>query len=71
VPDRYEKDGMTDRPIVRIEPWGEGDGSLLEQLLGDPEMTTHIGGPETAEKLEERQTRYQVPGSAAVQDPRR
>jgi len=55
--------GRTDRPIVRIEPWGEGDGALLEKLLGDPEMTTHIGGPETAEKLTERQAGYQVPGS--------
>jgi RimJ/RimL family protein N-acetyltransferase len=53
----------TDRPIVRIEPWGEGDGALLQELLGDPEMTAHIGGPETAEKLTERQAGYQVPGS--------
>jgi len=55
--------GRTDRPIVRIERWGEGDGALLEKLLRNPQMTTHIGGPETAEKLAERQAGYQVPGS--------
>jgi len=53
----------TDRPLVRIEPWGEQDGALLQKLLGDPRMTTHLGGPETAERLAERQAGYQVPGS--------
>jgi RimJ/RimL family protein N-acetyltransferase len=53
----------TDRPLVRIEPWGEGNGALLQKLLGDPRMTTHLSGPETAEKLTERQAGYRVPGS--------
>jgi RimJ/RimL family protein N-acetyltransferase len=48
---------------VRIEPWGEGDLPLLEQLMGDPEMTEHLGGPESPEKIAERQTRYQRAGS--------
>ena len=48
---------------MRIEPWGEGDRALLEKLLGDPEMTTHLGGPESPEKLTERQARYEVAGS--------
>jgi RimJ/RimL family protein N-acetyltransferase len=48
---------------VRLEPWGEGDGVLLQELLGDPEMIKHLGGPETAEKFTERQAGYQVPGS--------
>ena len=48
---------------VRLEPWSERDESLLQHLLGAPEMTEHIGGPESAEKLAERQARYQVPGS--------
>jgi RimJ/RimL family protein N-acetyltransferase len=43
---------------VRLEPWGEGDLSLLRRLLGDPAMTTHLGGPESEEKLSERQARY-------------
>jgi len=50
-------------PDVRIEPWGAGDLPLLEQLLGDPAMTEHLGGPESAEKLAKRQARYEQPGS--------
>jgi RimJ/RimL family protein N-acetyltransferase len=55
--------GRTDRPLVRIEPWGEQDGALLRKLLGDPRMTMHLGGPETAERLAERQAGHQMPGS--------
>jgi RimJ/RimL family protein N-acetyltransferase len=44
---------------VRLEPWGKDDFRLLEQLLGDPEMTRHLGGPESPEKLAERQQRYE------------
>ncbi|MGH3082517.1 MAG: GNAT family N-acetyltransferase [Gaiellaceae bacterium] len=43
---------------VRLEPWGEDDLPLLEQLLGDPAMTEHLGGPESHEKIVERQARY-------------
>jgi RimJ/RimL family protein N-acetyltransferase len=49
---------MSDQSAVRLEPWGEGDLPLLEQLLGDPEMTEHLGGPESREKIVERQARY-------------
>jgi RimJ/RimL family protein N-acetyltransferase len=48
---------------VRIEPWGEGDLPLLEQALGDPEMTRHLGGPESLEKIAERQSGYERPAS--------
>jgi RimJ/RimL family protein N-acetyltransferase len=48
---------------VRLEPWGDGDLPLLEQCLGDPAMMTHLGGPETPEKIAERQARYAQPGS--------
>jgi RimJ/RimL family protein N-acetyltransferase len=51
------------RDAVRLEPWGPGNLPLLEQLLGVPEMTEHVGGPESAEKLKDRQARYEVPGS--------
>ena len=44
---------------IRIEPWGEGDLPLLEQLMGDPAMTEHLGGPESPEKIAERQERYE------------
>jgi RimJ/RimL family protein N-acetyltransferase len=47
---------------VRLEPWGEGDLPLLRRLLGDPAMTEHLGGPESEEKLVERQARYERAG---------
>lgn len=48
---------------LRIEPWSTEDRPLLERLLGDPEMTTHLGGPEAPEKLAQRQRRYETEGS--------
>jgi RimJ/RimL family protein N-acetyltransferase len=44
---------------VRIEPWGEGDLHLLQKLLGDPRMMEHLGGPESPQKIADRQTRYE------------
>jgi RimJ/RimL family protein N-acetyltransferase len=44
---------------VHIEGWDEGDLPLLEALLGDPAMTEHLGGPESPEKLADRQRRYE------------
>ena len=43
---------------VTLEPWGSGDLLLLERLMGDPRMTEHLGGPESADKLRQRQDRY-------------
>ena len=48
---------------VRLEAWAEGDLPLLRKLMGDPEMTRYLGGPETEEKLAKRQARYERPGS--------
>jgi RimJ/RimL family protein N-acetyltransferase len=31
----------------------------MERLLGDPRMTAYLGGPESPEKLRERQARYE------------
>jgi RimJ/RimL family protein N-acetyltransferase len=45
-------------PEVHLEPWGEGDLPLLTRLLGDPAMMTHLGGPESEEKIAERHARY-------------
>jgi len=45
-------------PEYRIEPWGEDDLPLLHRLLGDPAMMEHLGGPEGAEKIEERHGRF-------------
>lgn len=48
----------SDQGAVRLEPWGEGDLPLLKKLLGDPEMTKHLGGPESDDQLAKRQARY-------------
>ena len=44
---------------MRIVPWGEGDLPLLQKCLGDPAMMEHLGGPMSAEKIVERQQRYE------------
>jgi RimJ/RimL family protein N-acetyltransferase len=44
---------------VTLAPWGSGDFPLLERLMGDPRMTVHLGGPESPDKLRERQGRYE------------
>ena len=48
---------------VSIEPWTAADRPLLDRLLGDPEMTRHLGGPEAPKKLASRQRRYETPDS--------
>jgi hypothetical protein len=40
---------------VTLKPWESGDLPLLERLMGDPRMTAHLGGPESPDKLRERQ----------------
>jgi RimJ/RimL family protein N-acetyltransferase len=47
---------------VDIRQWAEGDLPLLERLLGDAEMTRHLGGPETAAQLRRRHERYLAMG---------
>jgi RimJ/RimL family protein N-acetyltransferase len=47
------------RSAVRLEPWGPGDLPLLEKVTGDPAMMEHLGGPESPEKIAERQARYE------------
>jgi RimJ/RimL family protein N-acetyltransferase len=46
---------MNDIQLLR---WSEGDLPLLEKLLGDPEMTAHLGGPESSEQILRRHIRY-------------
>lgn len=43
---------------VTIRHWSEGDYPLLQRLLGDPSMTTHLGGPETPTQIRARHKRY-------------
>ncbi|MFE2165106.1 GNAT family N-acetyltransferase [Streptomyces sp. NPDC059447] len=46
-------------PAVRLAPWTADDFWLLERK-NEPVMTEHLGGPETAAKLAERQGRYEA-----------
>ena len=43
---------------VILQPWSEEDLPLLQKLLGDPNMMTHLGGPETPEQILRRHQRY-------------
>ena len=43
---------------VQLLPWSEEDLPLLEKLLGDPEMMTYLGGPESPEQILRRHQRY-------------
>jgi RimJ/RimL family protein N-acetyltransferase len=55
-------------PRVRLEPWAARDLPLL-RLLNAPEMTVHLGGPESEQKLLERQKKYVAngpPGSGGM-----
>jgi hypothetical protein len=45
--------------LCAIEPWDEHDLPLLHRIMGDPEMTEHLGGPESPEKIGERELRYE------------
>jgi RimJ/RimL family protein N-acetyltransferase len=44
-------------PFVRLEPWSQRDLELLRRLNA-PEMTEHLGGPETEEEVVGRHERY-------------
>lgn len=46
-----------DGPTIRLEPWTQADLRLLRQA-NTPEMTAHLGGPETEAKLLDRHRRY-------------
>ncbi|WP_329482383.1 GNAT family N-acetyltransferase [Kribbella sp. NBC_01484] len=43
--------------MVTLDPWREQDFWLLERC-NTPEMTAHLGGPESPEKLHDRHRRY-------------
>ena len=52
------------RQQIRLEPWSSGDLWLLRRTNA-PEMTEHLGGPETEEQLLARHQRYQRIGGTA------
>jgi len=43
---------------MRLRPWSADDLPVLERN-NTPEMTVHLGGPESAEKVRDRHARYQ------------
>ncbi len=45
-------------PQVFLRAWSSADAPLLARLLGDPETTHYIGGPESPEQLASRHQRY-------------
>jgi RimJ/RimL family protein N-acetyltransferase len=49
---------MLSDPRVTIRPWAAADGPVLHRLLGEADLTTHIGGPETSEQIDARHARY-------------
>lgn len=43
---------------VALLPWSQEDLPLLQQLMGDPDVMEHLGGPETPEQILRRHQRY-------------
>jgi RimJ/RimL family protein N-acetyltransferase len=54
-------------PTVRLEAWTQADLGLLRQA-NTPEMTAHLGGPETEERLLDRHRylRLSAPGDGQM-----
>ncbi|QES43128.1 GNAT family N-acetyltransferase [Streptomyces venezuelae] len=52
---------------LRLAPWSEEDGLTLLHRLNTPEMTSHLGGPETDEKVADRHRRYLALGDGKGQ----
>ncbi|MCE6995789.1 GNAT family N-acetyltransferase [Saccharothrix sp. S26] len=50
---------------IDIHPWAEGDLWLLRRLNA-PEVTTHLGGPESDERVADRHRRYLVLGDGRM-----
>lgn len=55
---------MPEASEVGLRAWTDDDLPLLRGLLGDPAMMTHLGGPESEEKLLERHAKYLAISSA-------
>lgn len=52
--------GSLRRVDVALRPWATGDLRLLQRLLGAPEMTRYLGGPESPEAIRARHERFLV-----------
>lgn len=53
----YEMSNQTNRFLIQIKLWTDADLDLLRQVNA-PEMTAHLGGAETEEKILARHKRY-------------
>lgn len=54
---------MKAAPAVELAPWSDDDLPLLVRLNA-PEMTEHLGGPETTAQVEARHRRYLAAASS-------
>ncbi len=45
-------------PRIALRAWREDDLPLMQAIMGDRQMTEHLGGPESADKLRSRLQRY-------------
>lgn len=43
---------------VALQPWAEEDLPLLQCLMSDPRVMSHLGGPETPDQILSRHRRY-------------
>lgn len=50
--------GRALRATVTLRPYSDDDLGLLRRILGDPQMSRHLGGPETEHALAVRHERY-------------
>jgi RimJ/RimL family protein N-acetyltransferase len=44
---------------VQLQPWSALDLPLLRKIMGDPQMTIFLGGPESEDKIVRRQRVYE------------
>jgi RimJ/RimL family protein N-acetyltransferase len=56
MPASSDSPRISNEPRISIEEWSEGDLDLLRQT-NSPEMTEHLGGPESEEQLLRRHRR--------------
>lgn len=49
---------LDEAPEVSLRPYAAGDEWLLQRLLGEPEMTRYLGGPEAPDAIRARHRRY-------------
>ncbi|MGE5335118.1 MAG: GNAT family N-acetyltransferase, partial [Nitrososphaerota archaeon] len=61
-----ERWDQSERRATQLAPWSDKDLALDQQMLGDPEMTRYLGGPESPEQIAQRHARkLRLPDSGA------